>query len=160
MILGYRYQSSAVIDAKQADREFEPVASVLQLDAAPGTRAPHVWLEQRGRRISTLDLCGTHFVLLSGMQGDAWIAAARTVSAYPLVAYRIVPDGAGVGDLHDPDRSWALTYKIALDEAILIRPDGFVAWRSDLPDDDVTGVDECSRLNHAFRRILGHQEEG
>jgi len=38
----------------------------------PGTRAPHIWLEQDGKQISTLDLFGKNFALLAGPQGTRW----------------------------------------------------------------------------------------
>ena len=42
----------------------------------PGTRAPHLWIERDGRRISTLDLFGTAFVVLASPRGRAWLDAA------------------------------------------------------------------------------------
>ncbi len=33
----------------------------------PGSRAPHVFLERDGTRLSTLDLFGRNFVLLAGL---------------------------------------------------------------------------------------------
>ena len=36
----------------------------------PGTRAPHLWIERDGRRISTLDLFGTAFVVLASPRGQ------------------------------------------------------------------------------------------
>ena len=47
--------------------------------AGPGTRAPHVWLERNGERISTLDLFGRNFVLLAGPEGNAWRESANTL---------------------------------------------------------------------------------
>ncbi|HET6319740.1 MAG TPA: monooxygenase, partial [Chloroflexota bacterium] len=41
-----------------------------------GSRAPHVWLTRDGRRISSLDLFGTSFVLLAGPDGAAWFSNA------------------------------------------------------------------------------------
>jgi putative polyketide hydroxylase len=44
----------------------------------------------------------------------------------PLDAYT-VGDGA---DLADDDGGWQTTYGIGDDGAVLVRPDGYVAWRS------------------------------
>src|SRR5213078_370453 len=51
--MGYQYQSAAVVLEKN---ELPSVGVVIDLSGQPGTRAPHVWVEQQGRRISTLDL--------------------------------------------------------------------------------------------------------
>ncbi len=37
----------------------------------PGTRAPHMILERKGKRLCTCDLFGEHFVLLTGADGAA-----------------------------------------------------------------------------------------
>ncbi len=42
----------------------------------PGTRAPHLWVERAGRRVSTLDLFGKGFVVLAGPGGGGWLEAA------------------------------------------------------------------------------------
>jgi len=80
----------------------------------PGTRAPHVWLERDGERISTLDLFGRGFVLLAGPEGGAWRDSA--------------PAGAEV--LVIEDDAFPGAYGITPSGAVLVRPDGFVAWRA------------------------------
>ena len=47
----------------------------------PGTRAPHLWIERDGRRLSILDLFGTAFVVLAGPQGRRWLEAAADAGA-------------------------------------------------------------------------------
>lgn len=91
-------------------------------------RAPHVWLERAGQRLSTLDLFGMSFVLLAGRTGAAWCQAATEVAharRLPLHAFTVGPQE----DLVDPDGSWARTYAVEQDGAVLVRPDGHVAWR-------------------------------
>ena len=47
----------------------------------PGSRAPHVWLEQGGgTRKSTIDLFGRAFVLLTGRAGGSWQEAALSIA--------------------------------------------------------------------------------
>ena len=93
----------------------------------PGSRAPHVWLERQGRRISTLDLFRGPFVLLAGADANGWPEAVRAAQAqFPglqLEAYRIGRDVSDVG-------GFTTAFGIASSGATLIRPDGFVAWRS------------------------------
>ncbi len=87
----------------------------------PGSRAPHLWIEQDGKRISTLDLFRGAFVVLTGADGDAWLKAATVaatrVPGVRLEAHRIVAP-------EFPD-----AYGISPSGATLIRPDGFVAAR-------------------------------
>jgi 2-polyprenyl-6-methoxyphenol hydroxylase-like FAD-dependent oxidoreductase len=75
--------------------------------ARPGTRAPHVWIED-GR--STLDLFGSKFVLMAGSE---WREPA--------------PQGADTYVIENP--RVAAAYGITPAGAALVRPDGFVAWR-------------------------------
>ena len=91
---------------------------------------PHIWLERAGQRISTLDLLDGRFVLLTGDNGAQWCEAAAETNASLginfIAAYRI---GEG-GDLKNPKLDWAQRMGVSLDGSVLIRPDGFVAWRS------------------------------
>jgi putative polyketide hydroxylase len=127
--LGYRYPRGAVVGTNP---ELPPVPERLQLTGEPGTRAPHMWLHHSGDRLSTLDLYERSFVLLSGSGDEAWHPAARRVArrlSVPLEAYRI---GTGPHDVLAPgnDADWAETHGTTADGAVLVRPDGFVAWRS------------------------------
>ena len=66
LIFGASYQSSAVIpDGSPPPVIADPVTQYVP-SARPGSRAPHVWLERHGERVSTIDLFGTRFVLLAG----------------------------------------------------------------------------------------------
>ncbi len=123
--LGYLYRSRAIVseDARDAVHE-DPHQSL----GRPGSRAPHLWLERDGKRISTLDLLGTSFVLLAGPRGEAWRAAAREAAeSFPGLDL----DAYVVGtDLRDSAARFAPAYGVSASGAVLVRPDGFVAWRS------------------------------
>ncbi len=92
----------------------------------PGTRAPHVWLERDGRKISTLDLFGRSFVLLAGPEGNAWRASAGLGIKVILV---------GEGGIADPENAFLRAYGITPSGAVLVRPDGFVVWRGESAQD-------------------------
>ena len=96
LIFGAAYESAAVIaDGSPAPAIDDPVTQYVP-SARPGCRAPHVWLRRDGAPVSTVDLFGPRFVLLTGRRGDAWLAAAGGLAgpAYPpLVAYMIGSDG-------------------------------------------------------------------
>jgi 2-polyprenyl-6-methoxyphenol hydroxylase-like FAD-dependent oxidoreductase len=130
--LGYRYDSAAVIaEAGGQPEEWEPPhRHPRDCHGQPGSRAPHVWLRRRGDRVSALDLFGGNFVLLAGPRGGAWRDAAREAARLlgaGIDAY-LVNDEAG--ELADAGADFCGAYGIAQDGAVLVRPDGFVAWRA------------------------------
>jgi 2-polyprenyl-6-methoxyphenol hydroxylase-like FAD-dependent oxidoreductase len=110
-------------------------------DARPGARAPHAWLGIGADRLSTLDLFGRGFVLLTAGDGAAWRSAARSAMA-------AVPGGPSilrvrtVGDrIADLDGAFARAYGLEPGGAVLVRPDGVVAWRSrTVPADRITAL--------------------
>jgi putative polyketide hydroxylase len=56
----------------------------------------------------------------------------------------------GPGELADVDGSWQGVYDVEDDGAVLVRPDGYVAWRS-----RVAARDPAPALQTAIDRILG-----
>lgn len=120
------------------------------LNGEPGSRAPHLWLDRAGTRVSTLDLYERSLVLLSA-ENSPWHAAAAEVSAQlsvPLDAYRI-GDGPHADLTPGPDTDWAGAHGITEDGAVLVRPDGFVAWR-----DAARPADPAKALREAVEAIL------
>jgi 2-polyprenyl-6-methoxyphenol hydroxylase-like FAD-dependent oxidoreductase len=124
VVLGQRYDAGALIPENAThDRPFEPVA---ELAGAPGTRAPHLVIERGGKTLSTQDLFGRDFVLLT--DGGDWRAAAeflRRDRGIPLTCHAFVPSG----DLVDSEGRWPRAFGVGAGGAVLVRPDGFVAWR-------------------------------
>jgi putative polyketide hydroxylase len=129
-IVGYRYRSQAVVASDAAGSEQEIALLDRQdLTGEPGTRVPHLWLERQGRRISILDLLDGRFVLLTGTGGIAWGDAAAAIAdktGIGLAHFRIGADA----NLLDVENSWQAKMGVSSDGAVLLRPDGFVAWRS------------------------------
>jgi len=128
LIFGASYDSMAMLpdDTPQVTVD-DPVTDYVP-SARPGSRAPHVWLRRGNEKISTIDLFGPHFVLLAGRDGDAWRRAVQGMdpSWPPLIAFTVGKDG----DLGDPDDNWHEAYGVDMGGAVLVRPDGHVAWRS------------------------------
>ncbi|MGA8013303.1 MAG: FAD-dependent monooxygenase [Candidatus Acidiferrales bacterium] len=94
----------------------------------PGTRAPHIFLQRDGRQISTLDLFDRNFTLLAGPEGNAWCDSAA--AAAKQLGIEIDVHRVGAKGLADPDGTFAAAYGISPNGAVLVRPDGFVAWRA------------------------------
>ena len=89
----------------------------------PGSRAPHVLVPRDGARVSTLDLFGNGFVLLAGADGAAWHEAALSAAGQ----FGVPLDGYVIGDAAS---GFADAYGISQAGAVLVRPDGVVAWRA------------------------------
>jgi putative polyketide hydroxylase len=148
LIFGANYRSGAVLpDGTPAIAVADPVTDYVPA-ARPGGRAPHVRLTRGGEDISTIDLFGPHFTLLTGRDGAAWRQAARAIAISwpPLRAYTV----GGKGELGDPEGIWHEAYGVEADGAVLVRPDGYVAWRS---RSGASGPQEILRV--ALDSVLG-----
>lgn len=137
--IGYRNFSDA-IDAESPTPAPAGLA-VHPREAAgePGTRAAHFW-EDEG--LSVLDLYGDGFVLLTGDDGTAWHEAAAELARQadiPLAAHTAALPAAELRRL----------YGITPSGASLIRPDGFVCWRS-----TERAADPGKALSTALGRVL------
>ena len=97
-------------------------------DARPGARAPHAWLSIGNTRVSTLDLFGRGLVLLCAGPGARWRQAAAevTLACGPNLPLRVRVVGRW---MRDADGTFAETYGLQEGGAVLVRPDGTVAWR-------------------------------
>lgn len=123
-VLGATYDSTAIVpDGTPAVEPADPIRD-YEPTARPGSRAPHVAIDRDGARGSVLDLFWDRFVLLCGPRGEGWEAAAREAGSrgpVPLAVHRSTVDGeGGISD----------AYGIGPAGAALVRPDGYVAWRT------------------------------
>lgn len=152
MELGQLYRSTIVL----ADTRSLPLALRPEEWAGqPGTRAPHLWLERGGARISSLDLFQSGWVLLS--EDARWGDAAAAVSS----ALALTVQGVVVGrDVEAQDiAAYRRAFGVTATGATLVRPDGYVAWRAaELAPQPTAALLEAlaraSLANHA-RRELG-----
>ena len=143
--LGTVYQSPAVVADGTQPPEVADSYSDYAPSATPGARAPHVWLGHPEARLSTLDLFGSAFTLLAGPGSDAWCTVAAEVErelGVPIDRYRI--EGPGLRDLG----GFTEAYGLGKDGAVLVRPDGHVAWRS------ATGSAIATALRESLLQIL------
>ena len=148
MVFGATYESTAIVlDGTLAPHVENPVADYIP-NADPGSRAPHVWLEHEGHQRSILDLFGTEFVLLTGEGGESWRIVAVEIAdelGVPLKVYMI----GGRSELQCSQGTWLSIYGIQNNGAVLIRPDGHVAWRCRTNSDE-----PADQLIKAMRTIL------
>jgi putative polyketide hydroxylase len=123
LIFGARYQSLAIVpDGSKPPEVNDPVTEYVP-SAHPGCRAPHVWLGSKDRRLSTIDLFGRGFVLLAAPGGSCWRSAARQ-PGLPRIDVWVLGE-----DIVDADETWMAAYDVRAGGAVLVRPDGYVAWR-------------------------------
>ncbi|WP_420407337.1 FAD-dependent oxidoreductase [Hoeflea sp.] len=136
--MNQRYKSAAAVTDGQPEPEFSKDPELhYQPTTWPGARLPHAWVyDADGTRHSTLDLAGKgRFALLTGISGEGWVEAARTVEeklGVPVDVHVIGPRRTWV----DHHGDWATSRETAESGCVLVRPDHHVAWRADtLPDD-------------------------
>lgn len=111
--LGYRYVDSPLVVAEEGESP-DPDATTYTPTTWPGTRVPHVWLDD-GRAL--LDLLGPWYTVLSlGGAPTKTLGKALHELGVPFMVL-FVPD-AGVRAVYERD-------------LLLVRPDGHVAWRGD-----------------------------
>ncbi len=150
--MNQRYRSGAVVTDGQpepaADRDME---LHYQPTTWPGARLPHVWLfDKAGQKHSTLDITGGgQFTLITGIGGDAWVAAAQSLATQmnlPIRTHVIGPRRA----LEDHTGDWARAREIGDAGCVLVRPDQHVAWRS-----AGLSADAQAELRRVLTSILG-----
>jgi len=150
LIFGATYASMAVVpDGTVATVLANSITDYIP-SARPGARAPHVWLEREGNRVSTIDLFGDGFTLLVGAKGRPWKQAGDRMTSdlgVDLKSFIIGDDG-----LQEPLEQWRLAYGIDEWGAVLVRPDGYVAWRA-----QSLNLDPFATLRSALADILGRR---
>jgi len=108
--LGFTYGS------EYQQQEYIPNAKV-------GARAPHCWLHNGRERTSSLDLYSNQFVLVCPPEARHWQERYRQ---FPCQVIAIGEHGDYLPINHD----FLERYDISEGGAVLVRPDGHVAWRS------------------------------
>ncbi|MBO9200993.1 MULTISPECIES: FAD-dependent monooxygenase [Niastella] len=138
----FRYASSAIINNEQ-----EEVPALLS--GQPGTRIPHVWLQKGPQPVSTLDLATKHLTLISDEAGLTWELAAKEVAEQLQIPLR-------VHIIHQEDPAygpWKEISRMQAGEVMLVRPDGFVAWRQTL-----STANAAALLKEALKKLLAINE--
>lgn len=135
--LGQVYSSAAVIE-KDANTTAGPTGLS---DVRPGVRAPHVWVNTASGRVSTIDLFERELTLLSGPRGRAVVEAGAQAARLQGIELHTVTIG-------EPE--WLSAYGVEADGAVLVRPDGIIAWRArTAPADPALELDAVLRVLRA-----------
>ncbi|WP_418128027.1 FAD-dependent monooxygenase [Variovorax sp. KK3] len=139
--LGFAYDEGALIPDGTASRGL----TLGRYDPSdrPGGRFPHLWLDLARQR-STLDLFDRDFCIVHGPLSADWAAVARDVGERLGVAIRSLR-------LDTVDSRDGLD--MSLHGAVLVRPDGHIAWRMPW-----VPADPAASLEQAFRQLLRRDE--
>ncbi|TVY36253.1 2,4-dichlorophenol 6-monooxygenase [Lachnellula subtilissima] len=151
--MNQRYESKAIYLEDESPRPPLPEDPALEheITTYPGSRLPHAWLNTRlpGKQISTIDLAGhCTFSLFTGIGGESWKAAAASVASVLGIEIRVYSIGWGQ-DYEDVYFDWAQRREVGEDGCVLVRPDRFVAWRS---QENIAQPED--KLLHVLKAIL------
>ncbi|TDB59768.1 FAD-dependent monooxygenase [Photorhabdus khanii] len=124
------YESAAILRGDIADegKKSDDLHFMYHSTFIPGARIPHVWLSQKGKIISSINLVGHgQYSLFTGIGGKKWITAVEKYNEEHVCKINAYIIGLG----EDVDDIYGDFYgRCHFDETscILVRPDGHIAW--------------------------------
>ena len=144
---GYFYESTLISSDSTPAPKIE--VQTYSPTARPGHRAPHIPVRFEDQNISLIDLFDLDaFTLLIGPHGEAWKEAIESAKDQSLVKVNVYAVGDGL-DIQTDVKAWLELYGLSEEGAILVRPDGHVAWRS-------VGSGDAETLLAALRKAIGY----
>ncbi len=121
LVLGHVLESAVIAtDHTAAPGTRDPIGQYVPA-GRPGHRAPHLWLDAG---CSTIDMYGNAFAALTDPAGKRALDTAAEIAratGIPLDVHVI------------DDAAWHDLYGVERGGVVLVRPDGYVAWRSIAP---------------------------
>jgi putative polyketide hydroxylase len=142
MELGQLYRSEAILGAGD---ELPPAMRPDQWAGQPGTRSPHLWVAKDGARLSTLDLLQRDWAFVSG--SERWCEAAqRAARQLGLGVHTFHVNGplccAGtpIEQIVAEQQDVESAFGIGPAGVTLVRPDGYVAWRTREETEDMVAT--------------------
>jgi 2-polyprenyl-6-methoxyphenol hydroxylase-like FAD-dependent oxidoreductase len=129
--LGYRYpQGAFVAEASPRPVAADPV-SEYRPTTWPSARLPHFWVERDGIRTAIHDVLSPDgFALLVQSRGaGAWREAVEELGESGGPVRCVVVGASADADLRDVASRWVELSEVGPEGAVLVRPDGHVAWR-------------------------------
>ncbi len=137
---GYTYSSAAVLDDGTPPVVPLDAVRLYQPSTRPGHPLPHAWVERSGKRVALRSLIHDgHFALIVGEEGQEWVGAATKIAEDRHIPLRAARVGLGAVDFVDVRLAWLRQREISRTGAVLVRPDGFIGFRSiEAVEDPVT----------------------
>lgn len=133
----YEYTSAAIIKESLLPEN-------RLLSGRPGTRVPHVWINENDVAVSTLDWAVHNFAIITDDAGAVWQQAAKQASQQLQIKISVHLITENTAACHQ----WKEITGMKKGEAILVRPDGFIAWRCEL------ATNATERLTAVMKNIL------
>ncbi|MGW0292659.1 FAD-dependent monooxygenase [Streptomyces tuirus] len=121
VLFGHVYRSDAVL-REAGDDDTAVVEDPTAPTGRPGTRAPHLPLVRQGKDVALHDLLDGDFWLLAGPDGAVWQEPAAALG----VSFHRV----GSQEPSEVVERFLTRYGVQGAGAVLLRPDGFIAWRA------------------------------
>ena len=137
MEFGQLYLSKGILGA---DGSLRRAMKPDEWRGQPGTHLPHFWVQRNGERMSSLDLVGSRswaFLFVSEVWGKAISEVNAGSHHIQAKAIRIGEDAQIL-----PEDTFETLFGVSSHGCVLVRPDGYIAWRSDASH----GNDDCVRL--------------
>ncbi|KAJ5703182.1 hypothetical protein N7488_010730 [Penicillium malachiteum] len=115
-----------------------------QWKGQPGTRAPHIWLSRDGQKVSTIEIFKNSWIVLS--ENAAWEPIFKEISERLGLSAQFVH----VCQDDPSDVTFEDKYGVSSSKCSLIRPDAYIAWRSNGGEDDLIAVleDAWKKVSH------------
>lgn len=144
--LGQLYRSTAVLGAGP---DLPPARRPDEWAGQPGTRAPHLRILVGDKTKSLLDLFQSSWVLLS--EDPRWAEATETAAR--VCGVEVVFAHIGVDAKPMGAQPFSTAYGLNDSGATLVRPDGYIAWRTvDSPSDPTAAlIDALAHVASAGR---------
>ncbi|NOX50503.1 MAG: hypothetical protein GXP16_08205, partial [Gammaproteobacteria bacterium] len=158
--IGFGYWDSNIVTSDDSlhyveEHNVENAIYTYIANAKPGARAPHCWVMDRNEvRLSLLDLYATTgFTLLIHGDVSGWKNTLADVPEnIPFKVYTIGNESAKP-DLVDIDGVWNKFYGIETAGAVLVRPDGHVAWRATTNAGNHRGITVAAALKKSLSSV-------
>jgi putative polyketide hydroxylase len=144
---GFQYHSDALVP--DGTEIVESSVAEYRPTARPGARTPHSWVQSHGEVISTIDVYDGGFILLTGPDNADWVKATDQLREELTVPIAVFGLGSDLLPVDETSTDLLQRYGLEPSGALLIRPDGFVGFRSVGRTDD-----EYQALASALHQIL------
>ncbi len=136
--MGFHYSDGVVIPENTKKPQIGQGIHDYLPTTWPGCRLPHAWLRHSGTTYSTLDLAQPDsFVLIVDLKFKyQWLMAIKPLKTQLGFAVRLVAitddeiQADSKDTYYDVDGSWSKCREVSTSGAVLVRPDGHVAWRT------------------------------
>ncbi|KIX09640.1 uncharacterized protein Z518_00721 [Rhinocladiella mackenziei CBS 650.93] len=143
--IGYRYPEGALITDGPVDPQDQWEDPYVPRTTV-GSRIPHkVSEDTSGNKLSSLDLIKRNFVVLTTSAYSPWLDAARRQD-FEVDAISVTETSRLV---KDPSGELAKVLKLKEGQALLIRPDGYIAWKMTAAVENL-----ADQLGMVLQRIL------